>query len=295
VRLLLLALLAALLLPGSAPAQQTADYPERELEYRAARSAYEAALDAWNVREKQWSDALDAHGLARRNGDQRQQDASYTRALDLSRELDVLERRVIEQGTGLRRARSALLAAVAQRITMIERQRAAARTAAEANQLGAVLRDLENQRDELEAETVGVTFQPVYYESIQYDPRDDAEMLGAKAELLRSKVTQVDTMIAQIDREIGLIERQERRGRNVEALLTGVERFGDIQAPGAPGRRPEPGDARARPDSAGVARPPASAQQRIMELRLLKVELESARQSFLERAESFDAMIRRII
>jgi hypothetical protein len=52
---------------------------------------------------------------------------------------------------------------------------------------------------------------------------------------------------------------------------------------------------RARPDSAGVARPEPTPEQRIQELHLLRGELESAKQSFLQRAETFDALLRRLI
>jgi hypothetical protein len=294
---LLIALLCAALLPWPARAQQPADLPDRQLAYQAARSAYQAARDAWSVAEKAWNDAVDEHARARRAADQARQDIALTRALDLARELEMHERRVTDQQGGLDDARTALLGAIAQRVAMLEGQRADARSTAEANRIAAVLRDLENQRDELEAEAEGATVRTtlVYYESIQYDPRDDRESLASKAELLRSKAEQADSLIVQIDREIERIGRQVRRSRNAQSLVTGVERFGDIQAPGAPGRRIPPDDVRARPDSAGVARPEPTPEQRVLELRLLRGELESAKRSFLQRAATFDALLRRLI
>ncbi len=144
------------------------------------------------------------------------------------------------------------------------------------------------------AEGAAVRVELVRYRSIQYDPRDDAGTLAAKAELLRSKAEQADTVIAQIDRDIGRIERQLRRTRNVESLVTGVEHFGDIQAPGAPTRAPAPGDVRALPDSTGVARPERTPEQRLQELRLLRGQVEAAKREFLQRAQTFERMVRTI-
>ena len=277
-------------------ASQQADLPARELEYRSARSQHQAAQDAWSVVEGQWSAAMEELQRARRAGDQDRQEVALTRALDLARELERLERRVTEEAELLRTARAGLLAAIDVRIASLERQMTAARSTAESARLAAVVRDLENQEAELLAATEGrgLQAQLVYYQSIQYDPRDDPGTLAAKAELLRAKAEQADSVIAQLDRDIERLERQLRRARNVESLLTGVERFGDIQAPGAPGRRDLPGDGGARPDSTGVARPVPTPEQQLQEVRALRVRVESMKQDFLQRAEIFDGLIRRI-
>ncbi len=297
-RTALLAIAVSLLLPTWVAGQQTgaADLPGRELAYRSARSQHQATLDAWSAVENQFNAAVEEHARARRADDQEGQDVSLTRALDLARELDRLERRVTEGRGQLEAARSALVEAVDRRIELLEEQLTLARTRAEAQRLGAVLRDLENQQAALvtEAEGAAVRVELVRYRSIQYDPRDDAGTLAAKAELLRSKAEQADTVIAQIDRDIGRIERQLRRTRNVESLVTGVERFGDIQAPGAPTRAPAPGDVRALPDSTGVARPERTPEQRLQELRLLRGQVEAAKREFLQRAQTFERMVRTI-
>src|SRR5690606_5842423 len=207
-------------------AAQQAELPAREDQYRSARSLHESALFAWSAVEKQWSDAVDAQARARAAGDAQRWEEALTRSLDLARELSRLERRVEEAAVELRSARVALLEALDARIGFVERQMEGARPA-ERTRLAAVVRDLENQERTLQAEAEGgVRTELVYYQSIQYDPRDDAETLAAKAELLRSKAQQADAVIAQIDRDIERLERQLRRARNVESLVSGVERFG---------------------------------------------------------------------
>ena len=294
-RALLLALLLALCGPAALAAQQPNDLPARELDYRAARSGYESARDAWSVVEKAWNDAVEEHARARRAGDGEQEAVWLTRALDLARELEMHERRVADQDEARARARRELLATLDARIAALQRDRAGA-FGAESARLGALIEDSENRKDELEAEAEsGLRLELVYYEAIQYDPRDDRESLASKAELLRSKAEQMDSLIVQVDRELSRVGRQQRRARDAQSLMSGVERFGDIQAPGSPGRRVPGGDVRARADSTGVARPAPTPEQQIVELRVLRAELESARSSFLQRAETFEKLLRSTI
>lgn len=281
---------------GSASAQQTDLVNDRDLAYRAARSAHQSAVDAWAVVEKRWTDAVEEHLQARRAGDDPRSNAALVRSLDLAQELDRLERRVKDQRAAMSTARGALMAALGARIGSLNAQLSGARTPGERARVTTLLRDAENQRSELESEG---QFQPVsvvtYYPSIQFDTRDTPQTLAAKAQLLRSKAEQADSTMAQIDREIERIDRDLRRNRNAQSLVSGVERYGDIQVPvGAPNRRATPGDVRARPDSAGVARPEATPQQRIQELRLFRGQVEAAKRQFLQRAADFDGLGRRI-
>lgn len=280
----------------SVAAQQLDQVQDRQLAYEAARSGYQAALDARNVREKQWNDALEEHEQASRSGDAPRENAALVRALDLSRELDLADRRANQERRTLDAARSALLAAIDARIKALTIQRDAARIPAERARYGALLRDLDAQQTEIEAERdAAVTVKLVYYPSIQFDMRDTPESLTAKAQLLRRKAETADSALAQIDRQIQRIERQLRQSRNVQSLVTGVERFGDVQVPmGAPNRRPPQGDVPARPDSAGVTRPEITPQQQVRELRLLRLQIQEAKRQFLDRASTFDQMVRRI-
>ena len=295
--LTLVAVATALTFAGPGTAQQSADQVvDRELAYRSARSQYQAALDAWGVVEKQWNDAVEEHAQARRAAEDQRKDAALVRALDLAQELDRLERRVMDQRGVLDAARAGLLVALDDRIERLSAQLGATRIAAERNRLAASLRDLENEAAELEGAAAGpaVQLELVYYPSIQFDPRDTPRTLGYKAELLRSKAEQSDSAMAHIDREIERFERQLRRSRNVQSLVTGVERFGDIQVPvGAPNRRTSRGNAQTRPDSTGVARPEMTPQQLIQELRLLRIQVEAAKRQFLERAGAFEVLVRR--
>ena len=245
--------------------------------------------------EKRWNDAVEEHAQARRAGEEGRTSTSLIRALDLAQELDRLEHRVKDQRTVLTTARTSLLAALANRLGALEDQLAAARTASERARLTALVRDLENQESGLEGEGQVQAVAVTYYPSIQFDMRDTPQTLGYKAQLLRSKAEQQDTLMKQIDREIDRIDRDLRRNRNAQSLITGVERYGDIQVPvGAPNRRPTPGDVRARPDSSGVARPEMTPQQKIQELRLFRTQVEAAKRQFLQRAADFENQARRI-
>ena len=272
-------------------AQQSGDQVvDRELAYRSARSQYQAALDAWGVVEKKWNDAVEEHAQARRAGDDPRKNTALVSALDLAQELDRLERRVTDQRAELDGARAGLLSALDNRIEGLTAQLGAPLPTPERARLTASLRDLENQQEDLEAEAQGpaVRVELVYYPSIQFDPRDTPQTLGYKAQLLMSKAEQSDSAMAHIDREIERLDRQLRRSRNVQSLVTGVERFGDIQVPvGAPNRRTSPEGVRARPDSTGVARPEVTPQQQIQELRLLRIQVQAAKEQFLERAAVF--------
>ena len=295
--LALAAVATALTFAGPGAAQESADQVvDRELAYRSAGSQYQAALDAWVVIEKQWNDAVEEHAQARRAADDQRKDDALVRALDLAQELDHLERRVMSQRGVLDLARAGLLAALDDRIERLSGQFGDNPTAAERIRLVASIRDLENEAMELEGAAAGpaVQLELVYYPSIQFDPRDTPRTLGYKAELLRSKAEQSDSAMAHIDREIERFERQLRRSRNVQSLVTGVERFGDIQVPvGAPNRRTPLGLAQTRPDSTGVARPEMTPQQLIQELQLLRVQVEAAKRQFLERAGAFEVLVRR--
>ncbi len=291
---------AALLVSVAAPRAVVAQQPvadqvqNRQLAYNAAKSGYQAALDARNVYEKQWNDALEEHEQARRAGDADRQNLALVRALDLSRELDLADKRATEQRKALDAAGNALIVALDARARVVTGQLAAARAPAERASYTALLRDLDAHQSEIEAERdQAVTVKLVYYPSIQFDMRDTPETLTLKAQLLHKKAGDADAYLAQIDRQIEAIDRQLRRSRNVQSLVTGVERFGDVQVPVGPPNRRTP-DVPSRPDSAGVARPEVTLAEKMNELRLLRLQVLEAKRQFLDRAATFEQMVRRI-
>jgi hypothetical protein len=79
----------------------------------------------------------------------------------------------------------------------------------------------------------------------------------------------------------------------VQSLVSGLERFGDVQAPGTPSRGTPQGDVQARPDSAGVSRPEISLEERIRQLRILRLQVQEAKRQFLDRAGVFEQLARR--
>ena len=116
----------------------------------------------------------------------------------------------------------------------------------------------------------------------------------SKAQLLRANAQRADSLLAQIDEDIGRRERALRSSRSRESLVTGLDRFGDVQAPGAPVRRVPGVDERVPADSAGVPRPEATPEQRLQELQLLRFQTIEAKRQFLERAQLFEERARRI-
>jgi hypothetical protein len=203
---------------------------------------------------------------------------------------------VTNQRNTLDRARSALLAALDDRVGQVEGQFASARPTGDRTRLAALLRDLENQREEVEAtvEEAAPRIQLAYYRTIDFDPRDTPETMVAKAELLRDRAAQADSSLAKIDRDIAALQDRVRRNRDVQSLVAGLGRFGDVEPPvGAPGRR-DPPDLLARADSAGVARPRATIEQRLEDLQLLRRQMQDAKRQFLERAGLFEERARRI-
>src|SRR5207237_3116408 len=106
-------------------------------------------------------------------------------------------------------------------------------------------------------------------------------------------VVKYDSSLAQIEREIKRLEKQQRSSRNVQSLVSGLERFGDVQPPGAPERRTPQGEVPAHPDSVGVSRPDISLQQRIQALRLFLLQAGEATRQFLDRAGVIEQLARR--
>jgi hypothetical protein len=288
-------ILVAALSATRGAAQQGDLVVERTNAYRAALSDHQAAVDAWSAIEQRWNDALEEHERVRRSGDDPRTTAALVRALDLAQELDRAERRVKDRRAALNAARTGLVAALGNRRSALDGQLATARTPADRSRINAQLRDLDNEQAELDAEGQLQSVVVTYYNSIQFDTRDTPQTLGYKAQLLRSKAAQQDSAMARVDREIERIDRELRRSRNAASLVSGVERYGDLQVPvGTPTRRPGAGDVPSRPDSAGVARPESTPQQRIQQLRLLHTQLEDAKQQFLQRAAVFENQARRI-
>src|SRR5262249_6368034 len=158
-------------------------------------------------------------------GDATRQNAALVRALDLSRELDLADKRASQQRKTFDGARTALLASIDDRMEGLSGQLASARTPADRTRVAALLRDLDNQQKQIEAERdePALKLQLVHLPSITYDPRDTPETLNAKAQLLRAKAQQVDSTLARVDRQIATLDRQLRRARNVKSLETGLE------------------------------------------------------------------------
>ena len=63
---------------------------------------------------------------------------------------------------------------------------------------------------------------------------------------------------------------------------------------GAPNRRTNPEDVRAPADSTGAPRPPLTPETQLAELRLLRLKVVEAKRQLLERAGTFEGLVRKI-
>lgn len=279
--------------PGAA-AQETPDVvSERELDYRSARSAHQAALDARAAAERRFNRALqeirDAQGVE----DEDRLADGYAQAQDQALELQSLDQRVREQAARLEEARTALIDALDGRIEALVAEVPDVSDPAEQQELAALIRDLNVRIRALETEGGQEETRLVALPEITWDPRDGPVELAWKAELLERRAGQYLERIEEIDSQIADLTRRQRRNRSLNDLLTGIQRFGDDQVPVVPpseGADPqaetvEPGSEES--DSTGGGRSGTTLESRIEALGLLRARIEEFREQVLFRAGQF--------
>ncbi|HSW28896.1 MAG TPA: hypothetical protein VLH75_05290 [Longimicrobiales bacterium] len=284
------ALLAAALvmgLPEASAGQATeAMVAERQLELRAARSAYDAALGAYNVVERQWSAALGEVNTARRSGDTGRLERAHALAQDRSVPRRDQEKRLDEAGAALVRARQALIDILVARLEQLVREMDAASGAAQRAQLNAIFTGHQAELQALEAEAEETfRLQPVVLPEITFDPRDGRDELLAKAEILERSAAVADTTIRDQERQIQSLNERLRTQRQRRDFLAGAERFDDTRVPvvtGAP-----TGDRTAARDSTVAGARPLSLEERIQLKRDYVGQLQAYRDELLIRAQQF--------
>jgi len=283
----LLAAVLSLGAPGGVGAQVTEQVlGQMRLELRAARTAYEAALSAYNVVDRQFSAALEEVNQARRSGNTDRLERAYALAQDRSVLHRDQEERLKELGATLVGARQGLIDVLAARMEQLVREMEATRNAQLRAQLDALFRDLQAELQGLEVEEEQtIRLQPVVLPEITFDPRDGRDELLAKAELLERRAAVADTLIRHTERQIQSLNDRLRTQRQRRDFLAGTDRFDDTRVPVVAGA--VSGDRTAATDSTVAGARPLSLEERIQIQRDYLAQLQAYREQLLVRAQQF--------
>lgn len=259
---------------------------QRRLEMRAARAAHQAALDAFNVLDRQFNQALDEVRAARRSGDNARLDRASALAQDRSVPRSAQEVRLREAAAALVRARDRFIDALTGRMEELVRAMDAAPSGEQRARLNSLFMDHQRELEGLEAEAAeAFRLDPVVLPDIVFDPRDVPEEVLAKAELLERRAADADSVIADTDRRIQDLNRRMRIERQGRDFLAGAERFDDTRVPVVAGR--PAGGQRAESDSTVVGARPQTLEERIEALTRYRAELEAYRDELRVRARQF--------
>ncbi len=272
---------------GSLDAQTTEQaLGERRLEYREALAEHEAAQSAFRVVEQRFSVALAEADRARRSGDEDAQNRALAEALERSLPVGDRDRRVRETAERLEEARSVLIDVITIQLTELLGAMSAAGPE-EREQLDALWRDLNNERQGLEADAENpFRLDPlVLQDQVSFDPRDGPAEREAKAQLLERMAALADSTVLYTDRQIAALGDRLRQERQRRDFLAGVDRFGDTP-PVVPTRRPGDPPVQATDSTGAPVRPP-TLEERIQQLQAAKQEAEAYRDRLLVQAERF--------
>ncbi len=230
------------LAPPAARGQETAAVVQRDLEYRAARDSYQAALQNLRAQNNAFASILDTLAGARRGDDEELVRQLEGQAYGFSREIARLDRRVQEQRDSLDNARSRLLGALDDRLDRVQSMLSENPVPSVRQDLEAEARDLRRQYLELEAEGGNVlTPRNVMYPAMQPSPRDTPADLRLKVQFAERKVEEAKAQLGEVDRQIQRLENLVRTQRSGRDFMGQLNRFGDTEVPTGP-----PGQARER-------------------------------------------------
>lgn len=283
--------------PAPAPAQAVADeVVQEELEYRASRQSYEAALEQLRAEYNAYTRILDEVRAARTSGDDAAREAALARAYARSQEVQRLEVRVQELREALDAERGELLAALDRRLDDVQAR------------LGAGTPDLQTRR-ELEAQLAGLAAQyveleeqgsnvltprNVLYPSIVYDPRDTPSDILFKIEFAEGKLSQAEAQAEELDGQLQRLQNLLRAQRSRRDFIGQLNRFGDTQVPvGQPGQRTERGEA-AVADTVGVALEALPLEQQLSTLQTFREQMTRVIEILEERVSALRARAPRV-
>ena len=256
---------------------------DQELRYRAAQTAYEAALAARLVVEADWEAALDSVQAARQSADQEAYDRASERHMLLARDLTRLDRRVQQASDSLNAVRLDYLEAMDDRLGVLLELQDTASTLAEAERYGVLIDDLGNQYRELEASSDILTPQPLVPRGVlTYNPRDTPSRLRNKIEVADRQIELVQARIQEADDRIQGIEQRIRLQRQQENFRSTLGRFDDTRVPvGPPGESRSQGE-QAVSDSTGVRTAPQTLADQLEGWQELRSQLETMLERLIE-------------
>lgn len=289
--LVVLAGLAGLLWAMPVPAQVRDSLPQAELDYQAAVSNYEAAVAAREAVRERSANLLGQVEQARRSGSQSAYVAAQQQYWSHIPELERLDRRVADTRARVEESRRAFLRALDRRRETVE-DRLLSSGVLERNGLLAQIRDLENQYDEVERDREAHRSAPVF-SPVELDPRDGPTELRVKADVLERRAQETETQIAEMTREIERLEGRLRLERQRADFQAPLDRFDANRVPVGPqnrNRTPQGEGVASEPSAVPLSELPLS--QRIERMKEIRIQLESQRDLFRERAQSFRDRIR---
>lgn len=285
------------LAPAPAPGQSFEDeVVQEELEYRAARQSYEAALEQLRAEYNAFNRILDEVRVARISGDDGAREEALARAYGRSQEMQRLEVRVQELREALDSERGELLSALDRRLDDVQaRLGEGPTTLQERRDLEAQLAGLASQYLELEEEGSNVlTPRNVLYPTIVYDPRDTPSDILFKIDFAEGKLSQAEAQAEELDGQLQRLENLLRAQRSRRDFIGQLNRFGDTQVPvGQPGERSERGEA-AVADTAGVALEELPLEQQLSTLRTFREQMTRVIEVLEERVAALRARAPRV-
>ena len=210
-------------LPSAATSQDV-----EQSEYRAAESAYNAALSARDLERDLLDDALDEVTEARQSGDQ----ARYERALaiyqDQARELEQSDRELADAAGRLDQVRRSYLLSVLDELDELYEELPQAPDARGRDLIGRRINILLADANQLER-PIEVDNDP--FPAINIEPGDTPDEIRAKADLLERYAAGYDLLVLDIDAQIELVEQRQRHARMVRDFGADLSRFGDLRVP----------------------------------------------------------------
>lgn len=247
-----------------------------EDEYDLAASDYETAVEARDIRYQRWQEELqNVRSLSKDDDRYPEAQANFKTA---SLELTSADRRVDATEEALKAAGGRLLAVLDERRNTLAAE-VASSTGEEARQGRIRLEDTLNRMRSLQSSLAEPTPEPPLDISITMSPRDDRQTLEAKLSVLEGRIEEADTQLVRTDRDIQDLERQQRMERSGQDFMAGVDRYGAAAPPTGP---PDLGPVRAgaTPADSAAVRDDRPLNERILELQIVRQNLEN----FIERA-----------
>lgn len=222
-RLVALAAGLCAVLPSAATSQDV-----EQSEYRAAETAYNAALSARDLERDLLDDALDEVTEARQSGDQ----ARYERALaiyqDQARELEQSDRELADAAGRLEQVRRSYLLSVLDELDELYEELPQAPDARGRDLIGRRINILLADANQLER-PIEIDDDP--FPAINIEPGDTPDEIRAKADLLERYAAGYDLLVLDIDAQIELVEQRQRHARMVRDFGADLSRFGDLRVP----------------------------------------------------------------